>query len=130
MRRQRDITDIIQTYIRPLLNSECRRLGMPPSFVRNVRGVYPKHWEFNSVCRSIGEDGSSLQGGGEVACVEIGIDSTIRTPSRGLMDFWHEIYHAKEFYRGKRRTSEFKATLYSWRRLFEECLRQAASLLH
>ena len=112
MARQKNIDDIIQNTLHPRLNSECERLGIAPSFIKGIYAIYPKPWEYGSLCEPVEKDGS-------ITGVRIRIDTTIASPSQAKRDFWHEMRHAKDYYEGGKH-SELKAFLYSWRRYFEE----------
>ena len=112
MKRQKNIDDIIKNALCPRLNSECQRLDIPLSFIKGVYSIYPKAWEYSSLCEPAEKD-SKIEG------VRIRIDMTITSPSQAKRDFWHEMRHARDYYEG-RKHSEFKAFLYSWKRYFEE----------
>ena len=123
----RDIDDIIDKVIKPRLNKECQKLGIPSSFIHDVAAIYPKPFEFHSICQPVRGDGTYVESEEEeVAKVKIRIDSTIRRHSAALIAFWHEMYHAKQYYEGKKRQSELRATLYSWKRFLEELIHPQA----
>jgi hypothetical protein len=106
----RDINDIVEEVLKPELNAECNRLGIPQSFIKGIYGIYPKAWEYCSLCEPVERNGS-------VEGVRIRIDCRITSPGSALRDFWHEMWHSKDYYRG-RESSEVRATLYSWKRYF------------
>jgi hypothetical protein len=107
---RRNINEIIQNVLRPELNAECKRLGIPESFIKGIYCIYPKPWEYSSLCEPIERDG-------KVEGVRIRIDCRFTNAGPALRDFWHEMWHSKDYYMG-RESSEVKATLYSWRRYF------------
>lgn len=110
-----DIEKIITNTLRTLLPLECQRLGVPSSFIQGIYSIFPKPFEYSSLCEPIEQDG-------KINGVRIRIDTTIRSEGRALRDFWHEMYHAKEYFEGRETHSEAKATLYSWRRYLEKLL--------
>ena len=108
----------------PRLESECKRLGIPPSFVEGVYSVFAKAFEYTSFCEPVKREG-------EIQRVRIRIGDSVGNKVEALMHFYHEMWHAKEYYEGleeRSKHSEFRATLYSWKRLFEELLGQLRQL--
>jgi len=111
----RDISDIIEKHLKPRLKSECERLGIPQSFIAGIYGIYPEPFVRSSCCEPIKQ-------GDKVKAVMIRIDSEIRSPRIVLMDFWHELRHAKDCYEN-RKSSEWRANLYVLRRCLEQLVR-------
>ncbi len=110
-----DIDEIIAKVLKPELKPECERLGIPESFIKGIHSILPKVWEYSSLCQPDERNG-------EVVGVWIRIDCEIRKVVPALRDLWHEMWHAKDYYEGKK-TSEAKAILYSWRRYLGRLLR-------
>jgi hypothetical protein len=106
--KYKDINDIITGYLEPRLKSECERLGIPKSFIDGIYAIWPKAFEYSSLCEPIERDG-------KVIAVRIRIDSELRSPRAALLDFWHELWHAKEYYEN-REISERRAQLYVLKR--------------
>ena len=44
-----DIQAIIERVIKPRLKSECDRLGIPLSFIKQINAIYPKPFESSSL---------------------------------------------------------------------------------
>ncbi len=63
-----DISDIIESYIQPRVKSECERLGIPPSFIDGIYGIYPAVFGAASCCEPVRE-------GTTIKAVRIRIDS-------------------------------------------------------
>jgi len=110
--KYRDISEIIERHLEPRLKSECRKLGIPESFVAGIYGVYAEPFGHSSQCEPVIQEGQTV-------AVRIRIDSEIRAPSRAVMHFWHELRHAKDCYE-KRPSSEWKAHLYVLKRCLSE----------
>lgn len=108
--KYRDISDIIDKHLKPRLESECQRLGIPESFIAGIYGIYPQ-FDCSSCCEPIGEEG-------KVREVRIRIDSEIRSPLVATLHFWHEMRHAKDYYKDCK-SSEGRAYLYMLKRGLE-----------
>jgi len=111
-RKYQDINEIIDQHLKPLLKSECARLGVPEIFVEGIYGVYPEPFGSSSCCEPV-PDINHIQK------VRIRIDSEIRNPGEAVRHFWHEMRHAKDLYENKR-PSELVASLYSLKRCLQE----------
>ena len=111
-----DIDEIIEKVLRPELKRECERLGIPESFIKGIYAILPKAWEYSSLCEPV-------ERSGKVEGVRIRIDYRINKPGAALRDFWHEMRHAKDYYNG-RKSSEAKATIYSWKRYLKRLFRE------
>lgn len=98
----------------PLVHTEATRLGIDPSFIRGVFAVLPKPFEYSSICEPI-------QGNGRVEGVRIRIDARHTRPAGALLDFWREMYHAREYFLGER-APERKASAYACKRLLMRLL--------
>lgn len=116
------VDEIIRAIITPSLASECSRLGIPVSFVQDVSGVHPKTGEFDSICQLVDKDGCWTREVSSGVAVRIRIACDITSPILALVHFWHEMWHAKEFYERRRPASELRATMYSMRRAFFEII--------
>ncbi len=103
-----DISDIIESYIQPRVKSECERLGIPPSFIDGIYGIYHELFGAVSCCEPVRE-------GTTIKAVRIRIDSEIRCPQKALRHFGHELRHAQDIYENKK-SPEWKADLYAWKR--------------
>ena len=112
--RYRDINDVIERHLKPRLESECQRLGIPESFIVGIYGIYPE-LDCSSCCEPIRE-------GGKVREVRIRIDSEIRSSLVAALHFWHEMRHAKDYYEDCK-SSEGRAYLYMLKRGLEELVR-------
>ena len=119
--KYRDVSDIIQRYLEPRLESECQRLGMPSSFIVGIYGTYPEPFVRSSWCELIKQDGKTQ-------AVRIRIDGEIRSPREALMHFWHEMRHAKDYYENSW-SSEWRAYLYMLKRCLEELVRPVSAWL-
>jgi len=106
--KYKDINDIIAGCLEPRLKSECERLGVPQSFIDGIYAIFPKAFEYSSLCEPIEQDS-------RVVAVRIRIDNELRSPRAALLEFWHEMWHAKECYEN-RKSSEWRANLYVLKR--------------
>jgi len=77
--------EIIEIYIKPRLAEECKRLGIPPSFILSIKSGY------KSICRPIVEN-NKLEGVEIKICYELGYLGT-------FYDFFHEMKHAQDYWR-------------------------------
>jgi len=117
--KYKDINDIITAYLEPRLKSECERLGIPQSFIDGIYAIWPKAFEYSSLCEPLNRDG-------RVVAVRIRIDSEIHSPRAALLEFWHELWHAKEYYENSG-FSERRAHLYVLKRVFGAFLGKVAA---
>jgi len=106
--KYKDIDDIIAGYLEPRLKSECERLGIPQSFISGIYAIWPREFGYSSLCKPVEQNG-------RVVRVTIRIDSELRNPRAALLEFWHELWHAKEYYENSK-PSELRAYLYVCRR--------------
>jgi hypothetical protein len=109
-----ELNKIIEQSLKPLLKTECEKLGIPQDFIKGIYPIFPKSFEYTSACEPIVE-GNKIEG------VRIRIDCTITKPGPALRDFWHEMRHAKDCYEGKN-SSEIKAEFYSLKRRLQYLL--------
>ena len=116
--RRKDINEIIEKRLKPRLTAECRRLGLPESFISRIQGIYPRLFYYSSLCKPVKQNG-------KVIAVTIHIGSDNRSEWTALMHFWHELRHAKDYYEGKS-PSEAKACLYMLKRCFVELLAKSS----
>ncbi len=102
-----DTQEIIDTYIKPrVLPEECRRLKIPPEFIKGVYTCWPKLFDYHALCTPVVNDGHITE-----VVIKIGTD--YQTPSAVLHAFRHEVRHAKDYFIG-RNPSELTATLYTF----------------
>jgi hypothetical protein len=106
-----DNQEIIDKKLKPILPYECQKLGMPESF---IKGIYSM-WR-SSFCEAITNDN------GNVISVRIRIRYDITRPCSAYRDFIHELWHAKNYYIGKKSSSDLVAELYAWRRYLEKSI--------
>lgn len=106
-----ELNKIIEISLKPEIESECHRLGIPPDFIKGIYPIFPKVLEHSSICEPVKKDG-------KIEGVRIRIDCSITKPSAALRDFWHEMRHAKDYYEG-RKSSEITANFYSWKRYLQ-----------
>ncbi len=111
-----ELNQIIEQSLKPQIESECHRLGIPPDFIKGIYPIFPKILEYSSMCEHVEKDG-------KIEGVRIRIDCSITKPVPALRDFWHEMRHAKDYYES-RKPSEIRAGLYSWKRYFQYILRK------
>ena len=76
--KYKDINDIIAGYLEPRLTSECERLGIPQSFIDGIYSIWPKAFEYSSLCEPV-------ERGGKVVAVRIRIDSELHSPRAALL---------------------------------------------
>jgi hypothetical protein len=91
-----DVDYLIKTYVYPLLEEECKRLGIPREFVKGVYGCYYKDFTRGYV--------EELRDGEKTVGVRIRIaDCNNR---RGVLTtFFHEMFHVQEIlYNEKEKT--------------------------
>ena len=111
-----DTQEIIDLYILPIvLPEECRRLGIPPEFIKGVYSCYPKPFDFDARCEPILDNG-------HIIGVKIRIGINHETPERVKYAFRHETWHAKDYYEGKN-SSEINAVLYTLFRSLQDKVR-------
>ena len=120
--KYKDINDIIAGYLEPRLKSECERLGIPQSFIAGIYAIWPREFGYSSLCEPVERDG-------KVVAVRIRIDSELRNPRAALLEFWHELWHAKEYYEN-REFSERGAHLYVLRRAAGAVLGKVAGWIY
>jgi len=108
------IDNIIAMELVPLLDRECARLGIPREFVVGVYGIWPRAFEYGSLCEPVWDQDGHLRG----VTIRIASDHG-RLGAR--IDFLHELHHARSYYRGER-SSELRAWLYALSRIAVEGL--------
>jgi len=101
------VDQLIQRYIKPILAMECMQLGIDPRKIRDVKGCYPRLFEYDSYLQA-SPDGTYT--------VRIGIDNTDMAAC--IRTFLHELRHVK-FYEQKQRHSELKCSFYAWKRYLQ-----------
>mgnify|MGYP001074947519 CR=1 FL=1 len=101
------VDQLIQKYIKPILATECIELGIDPRKIRDVKGCYPKPFEYDSYLQE-NQDGTYT--------IRIGIDNA--NIATCIRTFLHELCHAK-LCEGKQRHSELKCTFYAWKRYLQ-----------
>ena len=99
---------MIEKHLYPRLNSECRRLGIPPEFIAEIvphssPGIKPITLE----------DGTKK--------IVLFISEYDSNPWQMLSDFYYTLSLAKAEYEGKD-VSNFRATLYEKKRMFQETM--------
>ena len=111
---------VIQKYVDPIKSEECRKLGIPESF---IDGVHDCRQRFvGGFCRP------SLENG-KVISVDIGIDEDEGSLT-AKRRFFHEIKHAQQYFKKDYREVHFinpvyyeiEASMYEWKRFLEECI--------
>jgi len=102
----RNADDLIRLYVYPILEEECKRLGIPRGFVLGVYACYCKEGIVGFV--------EKVPADGKVEGVRIRIGECNQSKKEILKTFFHEMYHVKEEWEGKRRRfSELRANLYA-----------------
>jgi len=113
-----ELNQIIEQFLKPRIEPECYRLGIPPEFIKGIYPIFPKIFTYSSMCEPVERD-NKIEG------VRIRIDCSVAKPGPALRDFWHEMRHARDQYEG-RESSEMKANLYSWKRYLQHLLHKKA----
>ena len=98
---------LIQRYIEPILVIECMQLGIDPRKIRDVKGCYPKPFEYDSHVQA-NQDGTYT--------IRIGIYNTKMAAC--IRTFLHELRHVK-FYEDKQTHSELRCSFYAWKRYLQ-----------
>ena len=101
------VDQLIQRHIKPILAIECVQLGIDPCKIRDVKGCYPKPFEYDSYLQA-NMDGTYT--------IRIGIGNTDMAAC--IRTFLHELRHVK-FYEEKQRHSELKCSFYAWKRYLQ-----------
>jgi len=110
-----DTQHLINLYISPLLGKECERLGIPREFILGVYSCYCKDFVVGYV-EEVWKDNKLIG-------VRIRIGDCNQDKFSILTVFFHEMYHVKEIWEGRRsRFSELRADLYAWFRIFQLAL--------
>ena len=107
-------TELIERFLKPEIEVECRRLRIPMEFIHGVYPVFPLTSFDGSFCEPVIKNGKVEQ-------IKIYIDCTIDKPGPALRAFWHEMRHAKDVYEGSK-SSELVADLYSLKRYIQRVL--------
>ena len=117
MKDEENVEELIKIYVYPLLDEECKRLGIPRNFIKGVYSCpYKGFFEGGSYLEEIKNEN------GNVKYVKIRICE--KNDRRGVLeDFFHEMWHAKETWEGKEsRFSELRADLYAEKRILQLAL--------
>jgi len=110
-----DTQHLINLYISPLLEKECKRLGISREFILGIYSCYCK----DSVVGYIEE----VRKEDKLIGVRIRIGDCNQDKLSILTVFFHEMYHVKEIWEGrKNHFSELRADLYAWFRIFQLAL--------
>ena len=103
---------LIKLCIYSLLEEECRRLKIPRGFILGVYAFYCKDWIAGFV--------EEIKEENRVIGVRIRIGDCVKSPRETLKVFFHEMFHVKEIYEGRKRLfSELLADLYAAKRLLQ-----------
>jgi hypothetical protein len=115
-----DIEEIIKEYIEPRKVDECKRLGIPPEFILDIKGGYLDLFE-GAKCIPTEKEG-------KIIGVEIIINCDEKRPRGARGDFFHEMRHAKKYYENES-NSELGAYLYMIKRGIQEDYKTVVSTL-
>ena len=107
-----NIDYIIREEIVPILDEECERLGIPKNFVSGVYGCYSNLDRRSYAQRIEDENGNTIK-------VRIRIGDSNKTVNQAKFDFYHEMWHAREYFLGEN-ISEKNAWSYAGKRRIEE----------
>jgi len=103
---------LIKLCIYPLLEEECRRLKIPKNFILGIYVFYCKDGIVGYV--------EEIRERNKVIGVRIKIGDCIESSRELLKVFFHEMFHVKEIYEGKKKLfSEFLADLYAEKRFLQ-----------
>jgi len=103
---------LINLYVYPLLEEECKRLKVPREFVLGVYSCYCKDSVSGYVEKVQRED--------KLVGVRVRIGECNQNRLSVLNVFFHEMHHVKEEWEGRKRfLSELRADLYAWSRIFQ-----------
>jgi len=106
-----DINEIIEEYLEPRIEDECKRLGIPTEFIRRIYG-WDLYLHQGARCIPAEKDGKIVE-------VEIKIDCEEKRPRGARGGFFHEMKHAEKYYKNEPQ-SELKAYLYMIKRGIQE----------
>jgi tRNA threonylcarbamoyladenosine modification (KEOPS) complex Pcc1 subunit len=106
---------LIKMYVYPLLEEECKRLKIPKNFILGIYGCYCKDFVVGYV--------EEIKESDNLIGVKIKIGDCNESLRSILKVFFHEMYHVKELYNGKKLfLSELRADLYAELRLLQLAL--------
>ena len=109
-----DVEKLIKIYVEPLLDEECKRLGVPREFIKGVYGCYYEDWIAGRV--------EEIHKNNRLVGVRIRIADC--NNSRDVLQvFFHEMYHVKEMIKNQNSFfSELRADLYAEKRILQLAL--------
>ena len=106
-----NVDQLIKTYVYPILDEECKRLGIPRDFVKGVYSCYYK----DSIAGRVEE----LRENDKLIGVKIRIADCNEDARSVLATFFHEMFHVKELLYGKKFFSELRANIYAKKRILQ-----------
>lgn len=98
---------LIQRYVKPILEQECRRLNIDPCKIKAVKGCYPEPFEYSAYLQPLGDGTYNIR-----------IGTNLDNIGDCVRAFLHELRHMK-YCEENKKDSELRCHLYSWERYLQ-----------
>ena len=115
MKNVKTTEELIKVYVLPLLEEECKRLGIPKNF---VKGIYSQPYRLTLESNLYIPLEEIFDEEGNVTGVNIRLPDS-NNPRGILSTFFHEMFHARELIYGDKLFSELRAYLYAEKRILQ-----------